>query len=268
MSVEVFGIDYAWSKPAVDDLLAAKVKFVCRYLSHDTTGKNLSPQEAKKLINAGISIVVVWESSKNRALKGYGAGVSDAKDARTQALSCGLPDDRPIYFAVDFDAPEGQQVLIDSYLRGVASVIGLRRTGLYAGYYVIKRAFNHNVIKWGWQTSAWSGGNWDSRAHIRQYENDKKLGGVGVDYNKAVKYDYGQWPISNAEKSSLEDILPTAKEIGDAVAESFKREVYNERGHTFGDVAQALKDGMEKLITSMEEMNKKFDELNERLNNL
>jgi hypothetical protein len=40
-------------------------------------------------------------------------------------------------------------------------VIGRARVGLYAGYYVIKRAFDAKKITWGWQTHAWSGGHWD-----------------------------------------------------------------------------------------------------------
>ncbi|WP_165503295.1 glycoside hydrolase domain-containing protein, partial [Actinomadura fibrosa] len=33
-----------------------------------------------------------------------GGGEADARDAAAQAAWCGMPDDRPIYFAVDWDA--------------------------------------------------------------------------------------------------------------------------------------------------------------------
>ena len=41
----VFGVDYAWGRPGPAALKRAGAKFVCRYLSHDTTGKNLTRDE-------------------------------------------------------------------------------------------------------------------------------------------------------------------------------------------------------------------------------
>jgi hypothetical protein len=192
----VFGVDYAWGRPGATALKNAGVKFVCRYLSHDTTGKNLTAAEAKQLTAAGIWIVVVWESTANRALSGHAAGVADAKAARQQAAACGMPAGRPIYFAVDFDANAAQQAAINSYLDGAASVLGRDRVGLYAGYYVVKRAFDAKKITWGWQTYAWSGGHWDKRAQIQQYSNNHKINGVGVDYDRSMTGDYGQWQVN------------------------------------------------------------------------
>src|SRR4051812_39940008 len=122
--MSVFGVDYAWGRPGTAALGRAGVKFVCRYLSHDTTGKNLTPSEARQLTSAGIWIVVVWESTAERALGGHAAGGADAKEARRQADAAGMPAGRPIYFAVDFDATSGQQAAINSYLDGAASVVG------------------------------------------------------------------------------------------------------------------------------------------------
>lgn len=189
----IFGIDYAWGRPGPVALKAAKVKFVCRYLSHDTTGKNLSSGEAKLLADNGLWLVVVWETTAQRALAGHSAGAADARYADAQARACGMPPGRPIYFAVDWDASAGQQDEINAYLDGAASVIGRGRVGLYAGYGPVKRAFDAHKITWAWQTYAWSGGRWDSRAQIQQYSNDHLINGVGCDYDRAVKDDYGQW---------------------------------------------------------------------------
>jgi hypothetical protein len=194
--MSVFGVDYAWGRPGAAALKRAGVKFACRYLSHDTTGKSLTLAEARQLSAAGIWIVVVWETTANRALSGRAGGVADARSARGQAEACGMPGGRPIYFAVDFDASAGQQGTINAYLDGAASVLGRDRIGLYAGYYVIKRSFDAKKITWGWQTYAWSGGRWDGRAHIQQYSNDHRINGVAVDYNRAVKDDYGQWRVN------------------------------------------------------------------------
>lgn len=208
MADSVFGIDHAWGKPGVSALQRAGVRFVCRYLSRDS-GKNLSRTEAESLSAAGIWIVVVWETTANRALTGRSGGVADAQEAARQAKACGMPEDRPIYFAADWDASEGQQDEINAYLDGAASVVGRGRVGLYGGYGPVKRAFDAGKMAYGWQTYAWSGGRWDARAQLQQYSNDHTLNGVGVDYNRAVAADYGQWRVGVSPK---EDDMPLSKE--------------------------------------------------------
>jgi hypothetical protein len=189
------GVDYAWGRPGATALKAAGKTFAMRYLSHDGSGKNLDHAEAVHLSNAGIDLGVVWETTAKRALAGHATGAQDARDADAQARACGMPHDRPIYFAVDFDASSGQRSAILDYFRGVASVLGVSRTGMYGGYYPIKWAFDAGVIRWGWQTYAWSGGKWDSRAQLRQYSNDHVIGGVGLDYDRSTKSDFGQWKV-------------------------------------------------------------------------
>ncbi|MFC4908523.1 DUF1906 domain-containing protein [Actinomadura gamaensis] len=193
--MSIFGVDYAWGRPGPSALKRAGAKFVCRYLSHDASGKNLTRSEADELSRAGLWLVVVWESTASRALAGRAAGIADATDAAKQARACGMPADRPIFFAVDFDATSGQQAAINAYLDGAAAVLGRARVGLYAGYGPIKRAFDAGKIRWGWQTYAWSGGRWDKRAQLQQYSNDHVVNGVGVDYDRAVHDDYGQWRV-------------------------------------------------------------------------
>jgi hypothetical protein len=56
-----------------------------------------------------------------------------------QATACGMPHGSPIYFAVDFDATPAQQVPINAYLTGAASVLGKTCVGVYGSYYVCKR---------------------------------------------------------------------------------------------------------------------------------
>lgn len=206
-----FGVDYAWGRPGAAALKRAGAKFACRYLSHDTTGKNLTRAEADDLSDAGIWLVVVWESTAKRPLDGRSAGVADARDAAAQAKACGMPDDRPIYFAADWDASAGQQDEINAYLDGAASVIGRDRVGLYAGYGPMNRAFDAGKITYGWQTYAWSGGRWDARAQLQQYSNDHTINGVGVDYDRGVKSDYGQWRVGVSPEG---DDMPDYVSVG------------------------------------------------------
>lgn len=185
-----YGVDYSFARPSPASLAADGFTFAVRYFSHDS-GKNLTASEARALIAAGLDVVSNWESTAESALGGHAQGVADAQAADAQHRAVGAPASRPIYFSVDFDATPGQQAAINAYFDGVASVIGRERTGAYGGYYVIKRLFDAGKITWGWQTYAWSGGQWDPRAQLRQIQNGI-LGG-SCDKDQAMTADFGQW---------------------------------------------------------------------------
>jgi hypothetical protein len=189
--VSIPGVDYPWSHPGGAALQAAGIEFACRYLSHDT-GKNLSRAEADDLAAHGVWCVVVWESTANRALSGRSGGITDAQTALAQATAYGMPSGRPVYFATDWDVTPAQQAAVNAYLDGAGSVLGRGRIGVYGGYYAVKRALDGGHAALGWQTFAWSGGQWDPRAAIRQ-GNQKKINGVSVDLDTALVPDYGQW---------------------------------------------------------------------------
>jgi len=198
-----YGLDYAWAPhPSPSVMTAGGYSFVGRYLSNDAT-KNLTKSEAQSLIAAGIDIVCNWEAVADAALKGYSQGVTDAQTAQNQALACGMPADRPIYFSVDFDATAAQQSTLNDYFDGVAFVLGRNRTGAYAGYYPIQRLFDAGKITWAWQTYAWSGGNWDARAQVRQIQNGITVGGASCDKDQAMTSYFGQWGTSGAPTPSL-----------------------------------------------------------------
>jgi hypothetical protein len=212
------GVDYAWKHPSPAALKAAGIGFACRYLATDTS-KALSKAEATALATAGIWSVVVWETTAKRMLAGKLGGVADAKAAAIQAASCGMPASRPIYFAADWDATLGQQTAINAYLDGAASVLGRARVGIYGGYYPVKRALDAGKAAWAWQTRAWSGGQWDQRAHIRQGAY-VTIGGVQCDANTAMKSDVGQWmPGLIPEEDTVADLtLRTEVPVPDWVA--------------------------------------------------
>lgn len=91
------------------------------------------------------------------------------------------------------------------YFKGVASVIGLKRTAAYGSYKVIKYLFDNRLISYGWQTYAWSYEQWEPRAHIRQYQNGVNLAGHEVDYNESMAADFGQWGTGETEMLQLSD---------------------------------------------------------------
>jgi hypothetical protein len=194
-----FGIDYAWHNTVTDavakELVKAGVTFVGRYYSNNNDSKNLSPGEVKALSKHDIDIVCFWESTATEAENGYAAGVADAKRALVEAKEDGMPSDRPIYFAIDEDATVGPH--ITAYFKGVASVIGLKRTGVYGGIRVVRGLFDARLIEWAFQTYAWSGGKWDARAQFRQYSNGHTVAGISCDYDTAVAKDFGQWRVGH-----------------------------------------------------------------------
>jgi len=193
------GLDYAGGRPSGQDLKAAGVRFVCRYLSDGgpaLPGKQLLPQEAADLKANGIEIVSNWETTADFMLGGYQAGHTDAQRARDWVVHCGGPADGVIYFSCDFDEAESQQPVVNDYLRACGDVLGgPDKVGLYGAYWVGMRALNAGVCHYLWQTQAWSGGNVDSRVNIVQRNKlgYKYVGGVQCDYNEAHREDYGQW---------------------------------------------------------------------------
>jgi hypothetical protein len=207
------GVDYSFARPSPAGIRAAGYTFACRYLSDDST-KNLSSSEVQALRAAGVDVVANWENAATDALSGYATGVSDAQTADSQANADGIPAGRPIYFSVDFDATPEQQTAINSYFDGVVSVIGLARAGAYGGYYVIQRLFDAGKITWGWQTYAWSGGQWDARAQLRQVDNGVTVAGGSCDVDDAVAADFGQWgyvaPVVPGVRGYLDSAACTA----------------------------------------------------------
>lgn len=199
------GLDYAGGRPSPQAIKQAGFDFVVRYLSDGgpgLPGKLLTPDEAAGLLGAGVHIVSNWETTADRMLGGFAAGVYDATAARAQVLTCGGPGDRPIYFSADWDATPEQQGAIDDYLRGAASVLGPHNVGIYGGYWPASRALNDGTAEWEWQTDAWSGGNVDDRRKMHQRIGTVVIDGIECDVNEALVADYGQWwPDAAAEET-------------------------------------------------------------------
>lgn len=207
--------------PSAVAIKAAGYSFTCRYLTDGgpgLPGKLLKPGEFADLMAYGISVALNWETTADRMLDGYNAGVADANQAASVAASLGVPDDRPIYFSCDMDASLAQQAEVDDYLRGCASVIGLDRVGIYGGFWPVSRALNNGTATWAWQTEAWSGGNIEPRAHLLQRIGFVTVDGVECDVNEAlVLPDFGQHPVPATSRSRRRDpsmeLPPTASRI-------------------------------------------------------
>jgi hypothetical protein len=194
-----FGIDYSFGGGlSAATMKSAGVTFVARYLDYLPNGKVINKAEFDNIIHAGMAVVLVWEGTGKDCIRGHAGGVADAHEAERQATALGAPG-AIIYFApCDYDAPPGDQAMIDSYIQGAAAVLGHGRTGMYGGYWPLSRALNAGCCAYAWQTYAWSGTNLDRRAHIFQYQNAAHLGPAEVDFDHSLKPDFGQWPRPKA----------------------------------------------------------------------
>lgn len=205
MSVTAWGVDYSEGLD-IATLKQYNAKFACRYIGFTSQGlpqtKILTASEVQTLQGAGIDIVSNWEWTGNPNTEGANIGIWTAQQAAQLHANLGGGGDRPIYFSIDYNSP-GYDVAW--YFQEIAQVIGLNRVGAYGGYNCIKYLLDNNLIKWAWQTYAWSGTALDPRAHIYQYLNGVTLNGMTMDYDNALQIDYGQWGYHPQDVSKFMD---------------------------------------------------------------
>lgn len=166
------------------------ISAVGRYLGY-TLGwaKSLTPDEVKAIHGAGLAVFLIWESSSTKKdYFSYAKGVSDAKQALTEAEYLGVPQGVAIYFTVDYDAQPGDMAVIKNYFQGVKETLsGRYLLGVYGSYTVMQNIVADRYF----QTYAWSGGK-QAPNHIYQYQNDVFLQGIAVDRDY-VNEDAGLW---------------------------------------------------------------------------
>ena len=193
--------DYSWARPDPAAIKAAGFVAVCRYISHDRTGKTLTLPEANALHAAGLGIVLNFEDSTRRTEGGLGAGQADAVFANGYADSLGAPPDVPIYYSVDTDPGSPIRGAVLDYFRGVASV-HRRPAGAYGGAVLVQTV--KAQAPWGWVANAHSwdhGVNGDAiGAHLHQIYahpvGTPLIAGVSpsaYDVSTVLQANFGQW---------------------------------------------------------------------------
>lgn len=188
-------LDIAWAKPTAAQIRAAGASGVIGYLSHDTT-KNLTASQVSSYVLDGVRVGTVWETTAGRALAGYAAGQSDAREAESQRKVIGLPPTSLHRFAVDTDTTWAS---VAPYFEGCASVLGKGRTAAYGGYKVTTGAYGYGLRR-NWQTIAWSGGRLDPNAAL--YQNGRTALGGDADINTVLAADWGQYPSTGGNDVS------------------------------------------------------------------
>ena len=191
----ILGVDEAWDKMSPQELIGAGFHFVIGYLSPDRTGKNLTTDLVRSYLDAGLAVLPVWEWAPDAALGGYTVGVHDATMACNMLDAMQWPQDRSVYFAIDFDVRADQMPSVVQYMTAAREWCARRgyRADAYGGFAVIRELLGRGLITYGWQTYAWSGGQWVPGAVLHQTDNDTHVGFHVIDRDTAYVMDFGQW---------------------------------------------------------------------------
>ena len=115
--------------------------------------------------------------------------------------------EEPVYFAVDFDiadyapgsaSPKAKLGPAADCFAAINALTPRYTVGVYGGYYAVPRVLSAGLAARPWQTIAWSGGQWDDRAVLRQLGSEVWGSNADVDLLAASAADSGQWPRPTA----------------------------------------------------------------------
>lgn len=216
------GIDTAARITAAQaqNVRAQGISFVARYLVPAGMGKEITASEAQALRDAGVAILLCWETTASRAKAGGDAGASDGKKARELARELGVPDGTVICFAVDYDAPRWDFEAIRAYLLAAKAAAYPYRAGVYGSKKVLDAMCEEIPDLYGWQCVAWSYGAVSEHMDAYQYQwqggaEAKALAaklGFAVDLDRAEKLE-GMWK-PDEKKPWYADTMAWAKKEG------------------------------------------------------
>ena len=214
-------IDFAEHLVAPDQIAAAGYAGAVVYVSESRPGANfdfkpVTREYADALRAAGLHVVSNYQYGKpgwptpSDFTRGYDGGVADAQTATSLHVAAGGGDSAPIFFSIDQDIDLNTwKTIAVEWFRGINSVLGVDRTGIYGHSRACAWAVGDNVIghsttaghRWAWQTRAWSGGEREPSAVLYQStivtaaDPGVVLGGVHVDEDDVLAADFGQWDL-------------------------------------------------------------------------
>jgi hypothetical protein len=178
--------------------------------------KPVTREYADALRAAGLHIVSCYQYGKpgwptpSDFTRGYDGGVADAQTALRLHGAAGGPGSAPIFFSVDEDIDlNAWKSVAAGWFRGINSVLGVNRTGIYGHSRACGWAINDGVVgrsttpghSWAWQTMAWSHGEREPAAVLYQSVVNTPsspgvvMGGTHVDVDDVLATDFGQWDL-------------------------------------------------------------------------
>nr|BBX76606.1 hypothetical protein MFLOJ_03930 [Mycobacterium florentinum] len=220
-------IDFAARQIPAQQIRAAGYSGVVNYVSESRPGtsfgaKPITRSYADSLKAAGLVIVSNYQygkpgsSAPSDFTRGYAGGIADARTAWQLHTAAGGGQGAPIFFTIDEDINHdiwNRTAL--PWFRGINSVLGVQRTGVYGGVRVCQWAVADGVVgssttpgrRWLWQTRAWSGNQVHPAAVLYQRvvstssNPGPKVGGLEVDVNDVLASDCGQWNLHASHPS-------------------------------------------------------------------
>jgi hypothetical protein len=214
-------IDFAAKQIPAADIRAAGHSGVVNYVSTSRPGSSFGAKPitlpyAQSLTAQGLAIVSNYQYGKpggtapSDFLRGFPGGVADARTGWALHTAAGGGRSAPIFFTIDEDiSRDTWNSVALPWFRGINSVLGVQRTGVYGGIDVCQWAIGDGVVgassvpgyRWAWQTKAWSGTRVHPQAVMYQRIVDTAsnpgplVGGMRVDVNDAMARDVGQWNL-------------------------------------------------------------------------
>src|SRR6202165_1673834 len=212
-------IDFADRLVAPDQITAAGYAGAVVYVSESRPGANfdfkpVTREYADALRAAGLQLVSNYQYGKpgwptpSDFTRGYDGGVADAQTALRLHAAAGGGGSAAIFFSVDedIDLNTWKSVAVE-WFRGINSVLGVDRTGIYGHFRACAWAIEDSVIgrsttaghRWAWQTKTWSHGEREPTAVLYQSvvvgasDPGVRLGGIRVDVDEVLAADFGQW---------------------------------------------------------------------------
>jgi Domain of unknown function (DUF1906) len=208
-------IDFAERRIAPDEIKSAGYDGVVNYVSEARPGMNfeakpITRQYADDLRAAGLQIVSNFQygkpggSAPSDFTRGFDGGAADAQTAQRLHAAAGGGGSAPIFFSVDdnIDLDTWNGVALD-WFRGINSVMGVERTGIYGHCQACGWAIRDGVIghsstagyRWAWQTRSWSHGDREPAAVLYQDVINSSLNGAPIDEDEILASDFGQWDL-------------------------------------------------------------------------
>lgn len=214
-------IDFSDRLVPVDQIAAAGYAGAVVYVAASRPGANfdfkpVTRDYADALRTAGLDVVSNFQYGKpgwptpSDYTRGYDGGVADAHTAMDLHAAAGGPASAPIFFSIDEDiSADTWKTVALQWFRGINSVVGIERTGIYGSANACSLAIADNVIghsstaghRWAWQARAWSRGEREPSAVLFQsvvYTASSPgalIGDIHVDEDDVLAADFGQWDL-------------------------------------------------------------------------
>ncbi|MGB8207035.1 MAG: DUF1906 domain-containing protein [Mycobacterium sp.] len=215
-------IDFAERRIPPEQIVSAGYAGVVNYVSEERPGahfeaKPITREYADALRAAGLHIVSNFQYGKpgwpdpSDFTRGSDGGAADAQTALRLHAAAGGSGSAPIFFSVDDDIDQNAwNSLAVNWFRGINSVLGVQRTGIYGHFQACGWAIRDGVIghsstagyRWAWQTRSWSHGQREPAAVLYQEVVNTPsspgplLGGINVDVDEVLATDFGQWDLN------------------------------------------------------------------------